>query len=95
LDRLEKRRFIKRVRDPHDRRKVLIQVQPNSLKPLIPKYEAVGQAYLALVEQYDDKQLALICDYLEKTSELSERQLAKAIAANRRGATKRNRTPRA
>src|SRR6516225_8407122 len=40
LDRLEKRRFIKRVRDPRDRRKVHIQVQPNSLKPLIPKYEA-------------------------------------------------------
>jgi DNA-binding MarR family transcriptional regulator len=95
LDRLERRRFIKRVRDRRDRRKVFIQVQPNSLKPLIPKYETVGKAYLGLVEQYDDKQLELICDYLEKTSELSERQLAKAIAANRGNARKGSRSPRA
>src|SRR5215475_6910292 len=37
VDRLEKRRFIKRVRDAGDRRKVFIQVREESLKPLIPK----------------------------------------------------------
>src|SRR5271163_3640569 len=45
LDRLEKRQFIQRVRDSQDRRKVLIRVQPKSLEPLIPKYEAIGDAY--------------------------------------------------
>jgi DNA-binding MarR family transcriptional regulator len=83
LDRLEKRQFIERVRDPHDRRKVLIRVRPESLEPLIPRYEAIGQAYLAMVEQFGDDELRLICDYLHKTSEVSERELAKLIAANR------------
>jgi len=38
---------------------------------------------LRLAEEYSDKELALICDYLQKTSEISQRELVKAIAANR------------
>jgi DNA-binding MarR family transcriptional regulator len=82
LDRLEKREFIERVRDTQDRRKIFVRVRPESLQPLIPKYEAIGRAYMSLAEQYNDKDLQLICDYLEKTSELSQRELAKIIAAN-------------
>src|SRR5271155_3497291 len=35
LDRLDKRGFIQRLRDTQDRRKVFIQVRPQSLAPLI------------------------------------------------------------
>jgi len=87
LDRLEKRQFIERVRDTQDRRKIFIRVRPESLEPLIPKYEAMGNAYMSLVEQYGDEELQLICDYLEKTSEVSERELANVIAANRSGSS--------
>jgi DNA-binding MarR family transcriptional regulator len=83
LDRLEKQQFIERVRDTRDRRKVFVRVRPESLEPLIPKYEAIGKAYVSLVEQYGEKELQLICDYLEKTSEVTERELANLIAANR------------
>jgi DNA-binding MarR family transcriptional regulator len=82
LDRLERRKFIRRVRDRRDRRKIFIRVREESLKPLYPKYEAIGRAYMSLVEQYSDEELRLICDYLEKTSEVSERALAKTIDAN-------------
>jgi DNA-binding MarR family transcriptional regulator len=83
LDRLEKRQFIERVRDTQDRRRVFIRVRPESLEGLIPKYEAIGKTYMSLLEQYSDNELRLICDYLEKASEASERELAKVIAANR------------
>jgi DNA-binding MarR family transcriptional regulator len=83
LDRLEKRAFIERVRDTTDRRKVFIRVRPESLEPLTPKYEAIGKAYIELAKQYPNEQLQLICGYLEKTCEISERELAKMIAANR------------
>jgi DNA-binding MarR family transcriptional regulator len=83
LDRLEKRQYIERVRDMEDRRKVFIRVRPESLEPLIPKYEAIGKAYMQLVDQYGDKELQLICDYLEKTSDVSGRELAKMIAGGR------------
>jgi DNA-binding MarR family transcriptional regulator len=81
LDRLERRRFIERVRDAEDRRKVFVRIKPESLEPLAPKYEAIGKAYLGLVEQYSDSDLQLICDYMEKTSEVSQRELANAIKA--------------
>jgi DNA-binding MarR family transcriptional regulator len=83
LDRLEKRGFVARERDQSDRRKVFVRACPQAIEPLIPKYEAVGHAYLKLLEPYSDSQLRLICDYLEKTSELSQRELARVIAANR------------
>jgi DNA-binding MarR family transcriptional regulator len=81
LDRLEKRGFIERMRDSTDRRKVFVRIRPERLKPLFPKYEAVGKAYIALAEQYDDLALELICGYLERVSEISQRELAQIIAA--------------
>jgi DNA-binding MarR family transcriptional regulator len=83
LDRLERRQFIERVRDSHDRRKVFVRARPASLQPLVPKYEAMGQAYMSVVEQFNDKELRLVCDYLEKTSEVSQQELTKMISAKR------------
>ena len=83
LDRLERRRFVERIRDTEDRRRVYVRVRLESLKPLAPKYEAVGKAYRDLLEGYSSKELQFICDYMEKTSQLSERELIKMIAVNR------------
>jgi DNA-binding MarR family transcriptional regulator len=83
LDRLEKRGLIERVRDERDRRKVFVRAVPKAIEPMVPHYEAIGKAYLKLLEPYSDRELKLIVGYLEKTSELSQRELAKVIAANR------------
>jgi hypothetical protein len=72
-----------RVRDTQDRRRVFARVNPQSLAPLIPRYEAIGKAYVDLVDQYSDRELQLICDYMEKASTLATEQLAKMSAANR------------
>jgi DNA-binding MarR family transcriptional regulator len=82
LDRLEKRHFIDRVRDSRDRRKVFVRVRGESLEPLIPTYEGIGKAYMSLAERYGDEQLAVICDYFERASEVSKRELANLVAAN-------------
>ena len=82
LDRLERKNFILRTRDTQDRRKVFVRVRPESLQPLTPKYEAVGNSYMDLVKQYSDKDLQLICGYLERTLEVSQQELTKVIAAN-------------
>jgi len=83
LDRLEKRQFVERVRDTQDRRKVFVRVRQEALAPVVPKYEAIGRAYLDLLQQYSDKELQLICDYLEKTSQVSQGQLADLIKHSR------------
>lgn len=85
LDRLEKREFIERVRDTQDRRKVFVRVRTESLEPLIPKYEEVGKAFMRLVEQYNDRDLQLIAEYMEKMSGISEQELARLIATSRSG----------
>ena len=77
LDRLERGGFVERVRDTRDRRKVFVKVREERLKDLAPKYEAIGKAYLEMLGQYDDEQLELICEYLEKTAEVSEREAGK------------------
>ena len=83
LDRLERRRFIKRVRDTQDRRKVLVRVRPESLAPLVPRYEEVGKAYMALAEEYSDDELAVICDYMERASAISEEEVANVVGRRR------------
>ncbi|HTU24509.1 MAG TPA: MarR family transcriptional regulator [Pirellulales bacterium] len=83
LDRLEKRGFVERRRDDRDRRKVFIRPRPEAVEPLVPKYEAVGRAYVELLESYSDQDLQLICDYLERVSALSQRELTRVIAENR------------
>jgi DNA-binding MarR family transcriptional regulator len=84
LDRLEKRGFIERVRDTKDRRKVFVRVEEASLKPLLPKYEALGEAYIGLVSHYTDRELRLIFNYMENMSRMSERLLEDTIAAGRK-----------
>ena len=92
LDRLERRRFIKRVRDKQDRRKVLVRVRAESLEPLVPKYEEVGKAYMALAEEYSDDELAVICDYMDRASAISEEEIANVVNRWRgRSASKRYR----
>jgi DNA-binding MarR family transcriptional regulator len=87
LNRLEKRGFIERLRDGQDRRKVFVRVYEASLALLQPRYEAIGRRTMRLVEQCDDRDLRLICEYMEKVSEVSERELAALVAESRRRET--------
>jgi DNA-binding MarR family transcriptional regulator len=86
VDRLEKAGYIERDRDANDRRKVLLRVRMENLAKLAPRYEQIGEAYMEIIEEYSNAQLQLICEYLEKVSAVSERELTKLIAANAQGA---------
>ena len=82
LDRLEKRKIIERIRDAHDRRKVLIKVREEALAPVGPRYEAIGQAFMEVAGRYSDKELRLICDYMERNLETARHELGKLVAAS-------------
>ncbi|PWT80900.1 MAG: MarR family transcriptional regulator [Acidobacteria bacterium] len=84
LDRLEKRHIVERVRDTQDRRRIFVRVNLKSLEPLMPQYDAIGKAYVDLVDQYSDRELQLICDYMEKVAAVATELLANVSAANRR-----------
>lgn len=81
LDRLEKRGYIERVRDTEDRRRVFVRVRLEALQPLLPKYEAMGRAFMNILDKFTDKELQFICRYFEQASEVSRQELAKLIEA--------------
>lgn len=82
LDRLERRKLIRRVRDTRDRRKIFVRVREENLAPLVPRYETVGKAFMELAGEYKDEELRVICDYMERSLAVSRKELAKLVAAN-------------
>lgn len=81
LDRLEKAGFIERVRDTDDRRRVFVRTRREALAPLIAKHQALGKAYLGVIEDYSESELMLILGYMEKMCGMAERLLTDVVAA--------------
>jgi DNA-binding MarR family transcriptional regulator len=75
IDRLERAGHVSRVRDPHDRRKVLVEVNKVNEKRfarLLGDFVADQQR---LVASYTDEQLAAVEDYLARTIENQRRHI--------------------
>ena len=69
IDRLEQAGFVRRERDPHDRRKVIVQpVQGHKHEILRQIFDVLMQKYAELFLSYSDQELAFILDYLIRSS---------------------------
>ncbi len=71
LDRLEKAGYVKRQADPNDRRRVLIVIQPERLRPLVEIYAPLQAAMEALYRDYSDADLITIADFTERAAAVS------------------------
>jgi DNA-binding MarR family transcriptional regulator len=60
IDRLERAGFVRRVRDPHDRRKVLVEVSRGSLTRYGDAYDGLWSALDATLTDYTADELAAI-----------------------------------
>ncbi|HEY1572168.1 MAG TPA: MarR family transcriptional regulator [Pseudonocardiaceae bacterium] len=60
IDRLERAGFVRRVRDPHDRRKVLVEVSKGSLARYGNTYDGLKSALDSALAGYTDDQLDAI-----------------------------------
>jgi len=68
VDRLEKSGFVKRERDPKDRRKVVINPQVDKMEQEIsPLFGAMSQRMEQLMTGYSDQELAIIHDFLTQS----------------------------
>jgi DNA-binding MarR family transcriptional regulator len=80
IDRLERRGFARRVPDPHDRRRVKVEVTP-------VYYTRAGRIWgpmaadwhATLSERFTTKELQLIMDFLRATTEVGRRQLERLL----------------
>ena len=66
IDRMEAAGFARRRRDPDDRRRVLVEALPRYVQEIGPLYSSLAQSTEKLHSEYDDRQLALVVEYLTR-----------------------------
>jgi DNA-binding MarR family transcriptional regulator len=74
VDRLERAGHVRRSPDPGDRRRVLIAPAPRPPSATGDAFEALGRDMAAVMKRYDERELAVIADYVRNTVEVLEHQ---------------------
>lgn len=81
VDRLERAGFVRRARDPHDRRRVIVQLIPaKAEREVMPLFEPLGRAVTALVQSYSERDRAVIDDFMARSIALMHEQTARVRA---------------
>lgn len=74
INRLEKAGFVRRVKDPSDRRIVWVEPVPSRLEPMREVFAPLGEAMAELYSRYSSDELRLILDYVERSAQVLARQ---------------------
>jgi len=83
IDRLERGGFARRLRDPGDRRRVMVELAPQALGDGYPFYAEHAKLSESLYRRYDEQQLRLLLEFVREGRELNEREAAKLEQSNR------------
>jgi DNA-binding MarR family transcriptional regulator len=70
LDRLESAGFVRRERDPGDRRRVIVRLVPEAMAGIRPMFAGLISDMRALHGNYSDDELAVFVDMLNRSSEI-------------------------
>jgi DNA-binding MarR family transcriptional regulator len=71
LDRLEKERYINRVKDPQDKRRVFIHINSEKVeKNISPLFRSFGEELDQILSRYDDKELQNVLDFIRRCNYL-------------------------
>ncbi|MGZ3679579.1 MAG: MarR family winged helix-turn-helix transcriptional regulator [Ktedonobacterales bacterium] len=68
IDRLEKAGYVQRVRDPHDRRRVLVQPVPHEG---VDVFGAIDEAWRELCSRYSDQELATVLNFIDAMHQMN------------------------
>ena len=85
IDRLEKAGFVRRDRDPNDRRRVIVTPLPNLEAQIFPLFAGLSGALSELAEKYSDDELAVIVDFVRAAGPITHEQITR-LRAERKGA---------
>ena len=66
IDRLARKGYVERAADPQDRRKVLVGIMPEAVRPLLDLFAPMAERSAALMQQYSAEELELIAGFVEK-----------------------------
>ncbi len=85
IDRLEKKGMVRRIRDPHDRRRVIVQPDQARLAELDRLFSSVQEAFHEVLDIYSDEQLAIITDFLIRSAQRSREFMASQLRTELEG----------
>ncbi|PJZ57215.1 hypothetical protein CH367_10800 [Leptospira barantonii] len=74
IDRLERVGIVRRVADPNDRRKVVVEFNPESMQAAAKIYGPMGDAMRNLFERYSDEELELLIRFQEEATAILVRE---------------------
>jgi len=79
IDRLEKAGYVKREPDQEDRRKQIVRIQRETIRPIEAVYAPMQAAMFQLWSEYSDRDLRVIIDFLKRSAELHAKCLEVAL----------------
>jgi DNA-binding MarR family transcriptional regulator len=89
IDRLEKAGFVRRAKDPSDRRRVILEPILKGMERQIgPLFESMARGMTALYARYSTRELAIIRDFTARARQIGyeeTRKLREGAAAPRSG----------
>ena len=83
LDRLERAGYARRVQDPGDRRRVLVELTPAARRELQQLYAPLTNATMRQLEGYTTEEVGLVRDFMRDNRRLNEAH-AERVRARRR-----------
>jgi hypothetical protein len=94
IDRLEQKGFVRRARDPKDRRSIIVEPTKEGIAQFVPFFAATRNAVARMWTHYDDQELTVILDFLRRNTDRLIQETAKLTRppdlSKRRRASNRN-----
>ena len=91
IDRLEQKKFVRRLADPADRRRVLVEAVGDRLTSARSLLASTRQSLARLYDRYSDRDLGVIADFLHQNAERLRAETVK-LAANAPAAESQHRS---
>lgn len=84
VDRLERAGYVRRERDTHDRRRVLVHLVDAKVAEFGRLWAELSEGWDAIFDDYTEKELALLASHMRRTVELSAAQRARLSSGSAR-----------